>query len=190
MNKRRNKMKIYYLDFNAHELYFKNVENAFKRLEEMVPKEQTVMSVYKQKSSYNNELRLYVTYKLKEFTRDMQKLFLLCKYDIIKTKFVEVEEHIQYEVKEKGKPYIPYEKTEIEKIIKEDFPIYVEINPFKEPDPIFGLITVDLTRVHLRPYPEIVIEKGQYGYYTEIKQPCFTFNIYTKDIEFEDEQEE
>jgi len=89
----------------------------------MVPKEQTVMSIYKKRSSYNNELRLYVTYKLKEFTRDTQKLILLCKYDVIKTKFVEVEKHIQYEVKEKGKPYVPYEETETEKVIKEDFPI-------------------------------------------------------------------
>jgi len=30
MNKRRNKMKIYYLYFNEHELYFKNLEMPLK----------------------------------------------------------------------------------------------------------------------------------------------------------------
>ena len=100
---------------------FQHLENAFNFIENAIKKEKRITI---EKGDLNSDHLMYIFIGETEFSRNYDDKYILINFKIKNTQLYEVKTIIQNEIKIKGKPYIPYEKTYQENLIKENFKVY------------------------------------------------------------------
>jgi len=105
----------------SDDIYFRKKENAFKFAEKSFVN-QIVLS-----KDMNDGTRVDIYLKLDKVK--CQDSEIVGIYNIVDTKLIKIEKEIQEEVKEEGKPYIPYKETEKEIELKKGFDIFINEKP-------------------------------------------------------------
>jgi len=104
----------------SYDIYFREKENALKFAEKSFIN-QIVLS-----KDMDDGTRVDIYLKLDKVER--QDSVAVGIYDIVDTKLIKIEKEIQEEVKEEGKPYIPYKETEKEIELKKGFDVFINID--------------------------------------------------------------
>jgi len=103
------------------------------------------------------------------------------KYEVVGAELLEVKKHVQEEIKEEGKIYIPRKEWAEEKVIQKDMNLYIRNDSLSG---WFGLgdegLTIDL--------PHVVFSPSR-DYSKELKTIEMQAWIYKQKIEFMDEEE-
>jgi hypothetical protein len=105
----------------SDDIYFREEENAFKFAEKSFI-DQIVVS-----KDMSDDTRVDIYLKLDKVERQDSEVVGI--YNIVDTKQIKIEKEIQEEVKEEGKPYIPYKETEKEIELKKGFDIFINEKP-------------------------------------------------------------
>uniref|UniRef100_A0A7C3WW23 Uncharacterized protein n=1 Tax=Dictyoglomus turgidum TaxID=513050 RepID=A0A7C3WW23_9BACT len=190
-------MIFYKVYFNEDDEYlcFKNIDNAIEFVKKRLPKEKRVDATILGRD------KIYITCSLNKidvFPCSDGSVQLVAVYDVIKTELVRREESIQEEVKEEGKPYKPRKKVVSEKVLKTDFPIFVEDKWYQQGQeddgelmPSFSLQdrTCDLKwRSEISLYTKVLLELESHKSYKKLEQVKCSIYFYPDELKLEDEE--
>jgi len=117
-------------EHESEEVFFNQRYSAYKFAESLFTDKITLIK------ELEDDTKLILHLKLNEVYKQNEEI--VGEYDIVDTRLIKIEKEIQEEVKEEGKPYIPYKETEKEVELKRGFDVFIND---EEPDfrifPIF-----------------------------------------------------
>jgi len=105
----------------SDDIYFRKKESAFKFAEK------TFINQIILCEDMNDDTRVDIYLKLDKVERRNSEVVGI--YNIVDTKQIKIEKEIQEEVKEEGKPYIPYKEIEKEIELKKGFDVFANEKP-------------------------------------------------------------